>query len=94
MGLAFSTAGDVVLDLGEQFFVFGLLAFLFAHISYNTLFVRSRRRKVTIGARRVVAVSLVVAYLQRVTLSVDRVWAEKSNFGTPVGFQMRIAVDH
>jgi len=62
LGLAFSTAGDVVLDLGEQFFVFGLLAFLFAHISYITLFVRNRRSKVTVGAPGVVAVALVVAY--------------------------------
>ena len=45
LGLAASSAGDVLLDVGPQkLFVPGLLAFLTAHLLYTALFVRQRGR--------------------------------------------------
>jgi uncharacterized membrane protein YhhN len=42
-GLAFSSLGDALLDLGpNRFFIWGLLSFLVAHLIYITLFVRDR----------------------------------------------------
>ena len=41
--LAFSSLGDALLDLGpNRFFIWGLLAFLLAHLVYILLFVRNR----------------------------------------------------
>ncbi|HEY7180469.1 MAG TPA: lysoplasmalogenase family protein, partial [Blastocatellia bacterium] len=45
MALAFSSLGDALLDLGPaRFFIWGLLAFLVAHLTYILLFVRNRVR--------------------------------------------------
>jgi uncharacterized membrane protein YhhN len=38
IGLLFSLAGDVFLVLPDKYFVFGLFAFLLAHISYSVAF--------------------------------------------------------
>lgn len=62
LGLALSTAGDVLLDLNPRFFVFGLGAFLLAHLSYIVLFVRNRASKTRLGPARLAAVLIIVAY--------------------------------
>lgn len=68
LGLAFSTAGDVLLDLGARWFVFGLGAFLLAHLTYICLFVRNRTAGMRLDAARLWAVILILAY--SATLSV------------------------
>jgi len=62
VGLAFSTAGDVLLDLDPQLFVFGLAAFLLAHLTYISLFVRNRTQPFRPTAARWIAVAVVIAY--------------------------------
>jgi uncharacterized membrane protein YhhN len=62
LGLALSTVGDVLLDLDPKLFVFGLAAFLLAHLTYITLFVRNRARPLAPGPWRVAAVLAVLAY--------------------------------
>jgi uncharacterized membrane protein YhhN len=62
VGLAFSTAGDVLLDLDPQLFVFGLGAFLMAHLTYIALFARNRTQPFRPSPSRWAAVALVVAY--------------------------------
>lgn len=62
LGLALSTAGDVLLDLGAQFFVFGLGAFLLAHLTYISLFIRNRVRPPAPALPRLAAVLLILAY--------------------------------
>ncbi len=62
LGLAFSTAGDVLLDLNPAFFVFGLCAFLLAHFSYIALFVRNRAAGIRLDPPRLAAVLLILAY--------------------------------
>jgi uncharacterized membrane protein YhhN len=62
LALAFSSAGDVLLDLDPKLFVFGLSAFLLAHISYICLFVRNRPRPLHPGLPRIAAVVAVLAY--------------------------------
>src|SRR5579871_185278 len=42
LALAFSTAGDVLLDLSPSLFAAGLAAFLLTHITYIALFARNR----------------------------------------------------
>ena len=61
LGLAFSTAGDVLLDLNPQFFVFGLGAFLLAHITYICVFLRNRSAGIRLDPARLAAVLLIVA---------------------------------
>ena len=61
LGLAFSTAGDVLLDLDPGLFVFGLGAFLLAHVTYISLFVRNRAPGVRLDPGRLAAVVAVVA---------------------------------
>ena len=61
LGLALSTAGDVLLDLDPNLFVFGLGAFLLAHLTYVSLFVRNRARPFHPGLPRLAAVLLVLA---------------------------------
>ena len=61
LGLALSTAGDLLLDLDPNLFVFGLGAFLLAHLTYVTLFVRNRARPFHPGRPRCAAVLLVLA---------------------------------
>jgi alkenylglycerophosphocholine/alkenylglycerophosphoethanolamine hydrolase len=68
LGLAFSTAGDVLLDLSPQWFFFGLAAFLLAHIAYISLYVRNAARPLALSPALLVSVVLVIAY--SATLSV------------------------
>ena len=62
LGLAFSTAGDVLLDVDPRFFVFGLGAFLLAHITYICLFLRNPAARIRLTAPLVAAVAAVLAY--------------------------------
>jgi uncharacterized membrane protein YhhN len=61
LALAFSTAGDVLLDLNPALFAFGLGAFLLAHLTYISLFVRNRNLKIRLTAAQVAAVLTTVA---------------------------------
>jgi uncharacterized membrane protein YhhN len=68
LGLAFSTAGDVLLDLDPRLFAFGLGAFLLAHLTYIRLFARNRTAGIRLDPPRLAAVLLILVY--SVTLSV------------------------
>jgi len=68
LGLAFSTAGDVLLDLDPRLFAFGLGAFLLAHLTYIALFVRNRTAGIRLDPPHLAAVLLVLVY--SATLSV------------------------
>ena len=59
LGLAFSTLGDVLLDLDPRLFAFGLGAFLLAHLTYICLFTRNG---IHFDAPRVGAVVAILAY--------------------------------
>ena len=59
--LALSSLGDVLLDLDPvHLFVYGLASFLFAHLVYTVLFLRSRRRPIELSGPRGAVVILVV----------------------------------
>lgn len=62
LALAFSTTGDVLLDLDAHLFVYGLAAFLLAHLSYICLFVRNRPRPLAPALPQKVAVLVVLVY--------------------------------
>jgi uncharacterized membrane protein YhhN len=62
LGLAFSTAGDVLLDLNPRMFTFGLAAFLLAHLTYICLFARNRTPGIRLQPPRIAVVILVLAY--------------------------------
>jgi len=62
LALALSTVGDVLLDLDPKLFVFGLAAFLLAHLTYISLFVRNRARPLAPGKWRVAVVIAVLAF--------------------------------
>jgi len=68
LALAFSAAGDILLDLDPRFFAFGLGAFLLAHLTYITLFVRNRTAGVRLDPAHLAAVLLILVY--SATLSV------------------------
>jgi uncharacterized membrane protein YhhN len=68
LGLAFATAGDVLLDLDPRLFAFGLAAFLLTHLTYICLFARNRTPGAGLGAPRFAAVLLILVY--STTLSV------------------------
>jgi len=68
LGLAFSTAGDVLLDLDPRLFAFGLGAFLLTHLTYISLFVRNRTAAIRPEPRRLAAVLTILVY--SATLSV------------------------
>ena len=61
LALALSAAGDVLLDLDPRFFVFGLGAFLLAHLTYIGVFLRNRARSVAVGLPRLAAAAVVIA---------------------------------
>ena len=61
LGLAFSTAGDVLLDLDPRLFAFGLGAFLLAHLTYIGLFARNRTPGIRLEPRHLAAVLLILA---------------------------------
>jgi uncharacterized membrane protein YhhN len=60
LGLAFSTAGDVLLDLDPRLFAFGLGAFLLAHLTYIGLFARNRTPGIRLDPAHLAAVLLIV----------------------------------
>src|ERR1700683_374140 len=62
LGLAFSTAGDVLLDLDARWFAFGLGAFLLAHLTYICLFARNGTEGTRLDPRRLVAVLVILVY--------------------------------
>jgi len=68
LGLAFSTAGDVLLDLDPRWFAFGLGAFVLAHLTYICLFARNRTAGIRLDPPRLAAVLLILVY--SATLSV------------------------
>jgi len=68
LGLAFSTVGDVLLDLDPRFFAFGLGAFLLTHLTYIGLFARNRSAGIRLDPPRLAAVLLILVY--SATLSV------------------------
>jgi len=62
LGLALSTAGDVLLDLDPRLFAFGLGAFLLAHLTYICLFVRNRAAGIRLDPPHLAGVLLVLVY--------------------------------
>ena len=62
LALAFSSTGDVILDLDPHLFVYGLAAFLLGHLTYICLFLRNRPRPLDPGLPRIAAVIAVLAY--------------------------------
>ncbi|MGA3043264.1 MAG: lysoplasmalogenase [Bryobacteraceae bacterium] len=62
LGLAFSTAGDVLLDLDPGLFAFGLGAFLLAHLTYIFLFVRNRTPGIRLDPPHFAAVLFILVY--------------------------------
>lgn len=68
LGLAFSTAGDVLLDLDARLFAIGLGAFLLTHLAYICLFVRNRTTAIRPEPARQAAVLAILVY--SATLSV------------------------
>ncbi len=62
LGLAFSTAGDVLLDLDPRWFAFGLGAFLLAHLTYIYLFTRNRTAGIRLRPPHIAAVLLILIY--------------------------------
>jgi uncharacterized membrane protein YhhN len=68
LALAFSTAGDVLLDLDPRLFAFGLGAFLLAHLTYICLFSRNRTVGIRLRPPHLAAVLLILVY--SATLSV------------------------
>jgi len=68
LALAFSTAGDILLDLDPRLFAFGLGAFLLAHLTYVSLFARNRTAGIRQDPAHLAAVLLVLVY--SATLSV------------------------
>ncbi len=62
LALAFSAAGDVLLDLAPEMFAFGLGAFLLAHVTYICLFVRNRTAGLRLDWQRVAAVLVILLY--------------------------------
>ena len=61
-GLLLSSIGDVLLDLDPGLFVFGLCAFLTAHILYTVIFIRHRARPFTPPGARIALLVLVLGY--------------------------------
>ncbi len=59
--LAFSTLGDIFLDL-RGMFVQGLGAFLIAHLIYVALFVRNWRRPVRLGANQQISLAALLFF--------------------------------
>lgn len=57
--LLLSSLGDVLLDLSAQLFVFGLAAFLAAHLVYVVLFVQHRHARHSVAGRYVVLAALL-----------------------------------
>jgi uncharacterized membrane protein YhhN len=68
LGLVFSTAGDVLLDLDPRMFAIGLGAFLLAHVTYICLFVRNRTSGIRLDPPHLAVVLLILIY--SATLSV------------------------
>ena len=60
--LALSSLGDILLDIQPSFFVFGLGAFLLAHLMYVRLFVTNRRRGEALSGIRRAMLALVAIF--------------------------------
>ena len=60
--LALSSLGDILLDSKPSFFVFGLGAFLLAHLLYVRLFFDNRRRGQALGRIRWALVALLALF--------------------------------
>jgi len=60
LALAFSTTGDVLLDLDPRFFAFGLGAFLLAHVTYIALFSRNRAAGIRLEPPQLASVLLIL----------------------------------
>ncbi len=61
MGLLLSSLGDVLLDFGRGFFLYGLAAFLCAHLTYAALFLHRRACMKNAPSRPVLS-AVVLAY--------------------------------
>ena len=62
VALLLSATGDVLLDLGERFFIYGLSAFALAHVAYICLFVRHLRGGMGRGGDRYALVAATLLY--------------------------------
>ncbi len=62
LGLALSTAGDILLDLDPRLFAYGLGAFLLAHLTYICLFTRNRTAQIRLDPPRLAACVVILAY--------------------------------
>ena len=63
VALALSALGDVLLDIDpKRLFVYGLAAFLCVHLIYVVLFVRNRRRPISVSAAQAILITLLLAY--------------------------------
>ena len=80
--LAFSTLGDICLDL-SGFFVQGLAAFLLAHLIYVTVFVRNWQRPMRLTSNQVT--SLLALLLYSLTLT-TWLWPGLGKLALPVLF--------
>ena len=58
--LLLSSLGDVLLELGRNYFLLGLAAFLTSHLIYTALFVRQRRRSSAAGREWVIPALLAL----------------------------------
>lgn len=60
--LAFSSLGDILLDVSSRMFVFGLGSFLLAHLCYIPLYLKQRRKGETLGLARTTAALGLIAF--------------------------------
>lgn len=69
MALIFSTIGDVMLGLyREDFFIFGLLAFLVAHIFYIWLFARNSSRPLNTNLEQKIILAAILIFVVAMTI--------------------------
>ena len=73
IGILFSLAGDVFLMLSlDRMFIFGLVAFLFAHISYLIGFQNELMTVTSLSFLLIIILSVVVVYVMRKIVSAIR----------------------
>lgn len=60
--LAFSSLGDILLDISSKMFVFGLGSFLLAHLCYIPFFLSQRKPNESLGAPRGIALVALAAF--------------------------------
>lgn len=66
--LAFSSLGDILLDISSKMFVFGLGAFLLAHLCCVPLFLLQRKKGDSLGAPRIVLAVALVAFSDAISI--------------------------